>query len=787
MALFLFFIQIIRSFNLRYKGKILPVTAPPFPSTMGIQVISIEEKEREQSGMKIEEAIEKAKELGFEDIGIIDTEKLRFLPEVREMCASGKCHMYGKSWTCPPGCGSIEEAAKKASLFRQGILVQTVGQLEDELDGSGMMKAEKLQKRRFRKLARWMRNQEECLPLSVGCCSVCESCTYPKTACRYPLAAMPSMEAYGLLVSEVCEQAGRPYYHGKGTIAFVSCVLFDKKEGQSEKTASVNTEMAAERKGTGRIEEGAKEEGLKQEEVEKESRPQGNLIIHSDKAEIEYRIKEEKTLLEVCQELGLSGIESPCGGAGSCRKCLVKIRQEGREAEVLACQTKVKGGMELFLKEKGEAQIAEEGSCYHYPPEGEGKVTYALACDIGTTSVVCHLLAAKEGKKLATVSAANAQKIFGADVVSRIQASIEGKLDGMQEAILGQINAMIGTLCEKSNIDRKEIGYAAICGNTVMEHIFTGLKPDGMGFAPFQPESLFGEEYDAKEIGLEIAEEAKVYLLPAVAAYVGGDITADMIALQMQKSKEKMLLLDIGTNGEMALGDEKEILSCATAAGPAFEGAQIEMGMPAVEGAISALSLEKEGGRERIAAKVIGGGEPKGLCGSGLIDALALMLDLEVIDEGGCFAEKEDLDPIWAKQLGENEDGAYFCLAGKVIITQADIRKLQLAKAAIAAGVQVLLKEAGLKEGDIAKLLLAGGFGSYLNPASAARIGLIPKSLLERTWAVGNAAGEGAVSAALSARARRDAEDLKKKTKYIELSTHKDFTDYYVEAMSFEE
>lgn len=261
--------------------------------------------------MKIEEAIEKAKELGFEDIGIIDTEKLRFLPEVREMCASGKCHMYGKSWTCPPGCGSIEEAAKKASLFRQGILVQTVGQLEDELDGSGMMKAEKLQKRRFRKLARWMRNQEECLPLSVGCCSVCESCTYPKTACRYPLAAMPSMEAYGLLVSEVCEQAGRPYYHGKGTIAFVSCVLFDKKEGLEEKTSDKKDAMTAERKSAGRIAEGSKEEGLKQEEVEKESRPQGILIIHSDKAEIEYRIKEEKTLLEVCQELGLSGIESP--------------------------------------------------------------------------------------------------------------------------------------------------------------------------------------------------------------------------------------------------------------------------------------------------------------------------------------------------------------------------------------------------------------------------------------------------------------------------------------------
>ena len=252
--------------------------------------------------MRIEDAIEKAKEFGFEDIGIIDTEKLRFLPEVREMCASGRCHMYGKSWVCPPACGSIEEAAEKAGRFRQGILVQTVGQLEDEFDGEGMMKAEKLQKRRFRKLARWMRNQEECLPLSVGCCTVCESCTYPKAACRYPLAAMPSMEAYGLLVSEVCEQAGRKYYHGKGTISFVSCILFDKKgEGAEEK-------------------DGNRPESVK---------------VYSGDRQMEYQLGEEKTLLEICQELGLSGIESPCGGKGSCGKCLVRIRHKGIEKKSL--------------------------------------------------------------------------------------------------------------------------------------------------------------------------------------------------------------------------------------------------------------------------------------------------------------------------------------------------------------------------------------------------------------------------------------------------------------------
>jgi uncharacterized 2Fe-2S/4Fe-4S cluster protein (DUF4445 family)/predicted metal-binding protein len=703
--------------------------------------------------MRIEDAIEKAKEFGFEDIGIIDTEKLRFLPEVREMCASGRCHMYGKSWVCPPACGSIEEAAEKAGRFRQGILVQTVGQLEDEFDGEGMMKAEKLQKRRFRKLARWMRNQEECLPLSVGCCTVCESCTYPKSACRYPLAAMPSMEAYGLLVSEVCEQAGRKYYHGKGTISFVSCILFDKKgEGAEEK-------------------DGNRPESVK---------------VYSGDRQMEYQLQEKKTLLEICQELGLSGIESPCGGKGSCGKCLVRIRQKGLEKEVLACQTRAEDEMEILLKERGTSLIAEDGSCYHYPPEQGKEKGYALACDIGTTSLVCHLVSCKDGKKLTTVSGPNAQKIFGGDVISRIQASIEGKLTQMQEAIIGQINEMIEELCKKAGLQREEITYAAIAGNTIMEHIFAGLKPDGMGFAPFQPESLFGEEKKAAMLGLQIAAEAKLYLFPAVAAYIGGDITADIIALQMQKSREKILLLDIGTNGEMALGDEGGILSCATAAGPAFEGGQISIGMPAVEGAISAVRLERTGnGRPGFLVDVIGGGEARGICGSGLIDALALMLELELIDESGCFAEAEDLEENLAAYLGEDEDGAYFRLTEKVRITQADVRKLQLAKAAVAAGIQVLLKEAGLTEKEIDRLILAGGFGSYLNPRSAAKIGLIPESLLDRTQAVGNAAGEGAVSAAISGEARRDAEALREQVKYVELSTHGDFTEYYVEAMYF--
>ena len=503
---------------------------------------------------------------------------------------------------------------------------------------------------------------------------------------------------------------------------------------------------------------------------------------------IEYTPQAGQTLLEVFQELQLSGPESPCGGKGTCRKCLVDIcRSKGAAREsVLSCQTKAETDMEVWIAAGGDVVIAEAGTCHLYPTDGGEN--YALACDIGTTTVVCHLLRRSTGERLATVSATNAQKAFGGDVIARISACIAGKRQQLQDAITGQIDGMIGDLCGKAGIRREEITAMAVAGNTTMEHIFAGLKPDGIGVAPFTPESLFGTLHRAADLGLHFGPEGKgeVYMIPAIAGYVGGDITADMISVQMQKAEGQTLLLDIGTNGEMTLGNRDRIISCATAAGPAFEGAEISMGMPAQEGAISKVWVEEDAaGLQQIRSSTIGNQPAVGICGSGLIDALACMIELEIIDETGAFADPDDLPEHLADCMDEDDDGDIFLLTDSVKITQGDVRKLQLAKAAIAAGVQVMLEEAGLSEDDITRLVLAGGFGSFLQPESAAKIGLIPEKLLPVTEAVGNAAGEGAVSAVLSEQAREDLEALQEKVEYVELSTHKAFTGYYMDAMYF--
>ena len=299
---------------------------------------------------------------------------------------------------------------------------------------------------------------------------------------------------------------------------------------------------------------------------------------------------EDHTLLEVFQELGITQVHAPCGGNGTCKKCLVTVEGLG---EVLSCQTQCKDGMCVTVAEEQKSAIAENGNCYLYPADaGEGLLA---ACDIGTTTVVCHLLDGATGVRLCTVSAPNAQRSFGADVISRIQASVDSGLDKLQSAIVDQINGMLVQLKQKAG-RTEDIRRLAVAGNTVMSHLFCGLSPESIGVAPFTPLSLFGESYDAKQIGIEGCET--VYVVPSIAGYVGGDIVADLAAVQMHSSvlaedgEKETLLLDIGTNGEMVLGKSGSYVCCATAAGPAFEGAEIAMGMPAASGAISKVWLE---------------------------------------------------------------------------------------------------------------------------------------------------------------------------------------------------
>ena len=280
-----------------------------------------------------------------------------------------------------------------------------------------------------------------------------------------------------------------------------------------------------------------------------------------------------------------------------------------------------------------------------------------------------------------------------------------------------------------------------------------------------------------------------MYVVPSIAGYVGGDIVADLAAVQMHSSvlaedgEKETLLLDIGTNGEMVLGKSGSYVCCATAAGPAFEGAEIDHGNAGQLPEPSQKSWLEDG---KICCSTINDAPAVGICGSGLIDALAVFLETELLDETGLIADEDEVEEAYAGYLGEDEDGTCVYLTDTVKVTQADVRKLQLAKASIAAGIRILLSERNISVTDVEQVILAGGFGSFLNKKSAAAIGLIPEELEPVTISVGNAAGEGAVSAAVSEAARQELGRLQQEMRYVELSTHKKFSDAYMEEMFFE-
>lgn len=520
------------------------------------------------------------------------------------------------------------------------------------------------------------------------------------------------------------------------------------------------------------------------------------------------------TILEYCRSHGVTGIEAPCGGKGTCGKCKVTVTKPYYK-EVLACQTKICDGMEIIVgggtitgvgTDMNEAKVSasdemvvlvdrksdmQENPVSVYGNHSSNAGTLA-ACDIGTTTVVCYLIDKETGQIIAVRSGANPQRSFGADVLSRIDAAVRaddndkanGGLQMMQSQIVSLLNGFISEMLMECG--RTKVCLFSVAGNTVMCHLLMGISPEKLGRAPFMPDEYFGREFNPLDIGIENCQIMIIF--PAVSGFVGGDITAGM--METVNCNELTLYLDIGTNGEMALGKGDRYVCCATAAGPAFEGAQIEMGMPASRGAVDKVWLE---GR-RIKYSVIGNDRPVGLCGSGLIDALAILLKAGIIDENGTILSGQELPILFRSYVFEQEaeDAAQSSesslavhIAPGVYITQEDIRKLQLAKGAIAAGIDILFKEYGCKPCDLDILTFAGGFGNYIDKASAAAIGLFPPELLDRAKEVGNAAGNGAVSAALSQEAWESALDISGKMRYIELASYPHFDEIYVEHMNF--
>jgi len=467
-------------------------------------------------------------------------------------------------------------------------------------------------------------------------------------------------------------------------------------------------------------------------------------------------------------------LDAPCGGAGRCGKCLVRLTRDGEL--VKACRTYAEGDMEVWLPDEGEMKIAAEKAV-----SGAGHTgPYAAAVDIGTTTVAVHITDIPTGAVIGAAAGANVQRGYGSDVISRILYCAENGHDTLTELIRGQVASLTSQAARAAGLESSDITYLVIVGNTIMQHLYNGDSPVGMGTVPFTPVSLYGDE-SAADARLGLAPGAVQYLAPCVHSYVGGDITAGILSSGLLEAEGTMLLLDVGTNGEMALKCGDEIFCCATAAGPAFEGAEISCGMPAMTGAVNRASFS-DGGFE---FEVIGGGEPKGICGSGLVDVLALLLSVGAVDEGGLLLPADEAPEAVRPYLDEVDGMTVFRIGDEVYISASDVRKLQLAKAAIAAGISALLSRSGRKTAD--GLILAGGFGSYMDVRSAARIGLFPKELLPNVRAAGNTAGAGAVMAACSPEYRELLRDIAERCEYVELSTDKVFNEQFVEQMMFDE
>lgn len=409
----------------------------------------------------------------------------------------------------------------------------------------------------------------------------------------------------------------------------------------------------------------------------------------------------------------------------------------------------------------------------HKPLDG-----YGIAIDIGTTTVVSYLYNLKTGKYQDVLSDINHQRNFGFDVISRIKyAHEESGLNTLCKTITSQLKTMIESLISKNKLEKEQLDEVIIVGNTVMLHLLIGSNPKDIGVAPFT--SVFTDPIytDLKELGIKINNHCKVSILPSISSYVGADVVSGMLIANMHQEEQTILLVDIGTNGEIALLSEGEIACCATAAGPAFEGANITYGVGGISGAINHIDIKKE----QLSYTTIHNQKPIGLCGSGLIDGIAYMLNKGYIDETG-YLEGDDLVDIGeaALEIAKKEDAA------AIYITQKDIREIQLAKGSIRAGIDTMLDNRGIKVEDVDKIYIAGGFGSFMNKESAVRIGLLPKGAERKIESIGNSAGKGAIKVLLNKDYLKEIMNIKDKCHYVELSNSVKFMDYYMQSMSFE-
>ena len=548
-------------------------------------------------------------------------------------------------------------------------------------------------------------------------------------------------------------------------------------------------------------------------------------IIYIKGKKYEVQAEAGVTALSLFREHNAS-VYAPCGGNGTCGKCRMYIKgevsapderersflseRELRDGVRLACMCRLLGAFEIVPMDEA-MRIQTSSKCVSYTPSpylqsvkcGRETIFYrdgkefcrengdvrnlGLAVDIGTTTVASYLCDMDSGEILGVRGFKNPQSAYGADVISRMDKIMKdgGLLAVQQKYICEAIRESAHAMCEEKELNALDIRAAVICGNTVMQHIAAGINPVSISVAPFTAPTLFGEEYDAYALGLLPNEKAAAYFAPCFASYVGGDIACGMIASGLDECRERVLFVDIGTNGELGLSTEKGLYFCSAAAGPAFEGAHIACGMAGVTGAISEVFV-KDG---KICYETVGNAPAVGICGSGIVDAVAVMLDTGLLDETGLITEKDEAGDF-APYIDEDEDGdPVFMLDHEknIYICAKDIREIQLAKAAVCAGAQTLFHESGIHADSVSRIVIAGGFGSHLKARSMRRIGLLPPIAIEKYEFVGNAAGAGAVAILIGMEPRASAKTICMKSEYTELSKSAYFMERYIEEMMFSE
>jgi uncharacterized 2Fe-2S/4Fe-4S cluster protein (DUF4445 family) len=470
-------------------------------------------------------------------------------------------------------------------------------------------------------------------------------------------------------------------------------------------------------------------------------------------------------LIDVLHEFG---VEFPCGGKGICGSCKVKLLQGELEIDPvqqqkleklklgkewrLACFCKAKSDITLEISQF-ENIILADSSTFDFLPQKD----FGIAVDLGTTTVVTQLVNLENGHVLDSVSDVNPQVKFGSDLISRIQSCLDGNFEELQDLIRGKIGKMIQSMLEKHLVD---ISKVAVVGNTVMHHIFSGLPVNSLSFYPFHSANLGTQKFTPAELNWKLPENTEISFFPSIGSFVGSDILAGIAATKMTEREEFSVLIDLGTNGEIVVGNHDKVICASTAAGPAFEGAKISQGMRATTGAISSVDFM----HGEFKTHVIGNALARGICGSGLIDIMAILLNREEI---GMFGE-----------INSGDDKVK--ITRQVSITQQDIREFQLAKAAIAAGIQILLNQLEITYDEIEHVFIAGGFGNFLNIENVIRTGLI-ECETGKIVKLGNTALIGAKMFLFED--EKFIQKILDKTTHINLEGDTDFQDIYIDKM----